>query len=135
MKLKIVLILLINLTVSVLAQQKETEKFVMKPALIVIDVQNAYMKYTDDFDKKFGPEMINAAIYEFRKNGFPVYRVYHSDPQWGPPEESEDFAFDKSITVKDTDKKIIKHYASAFKKTELDKILKEDGRNTLSFAD
>ena len=76
-------------------------------------------------------EMINYYIELFRANGFPVIRVYHTDPQRGPKPGSEEFEFPKTVAVKPDDPKIIKNYASAFKKTELDKLLKAKGCNTL----
>ena len=112
----------------------ETEKAApkrMKPALVVMDIQNEFMQYMADEDKKFAPEVINAAIMRFRENGFPVIRVYHTDPKWGPKPDSPEFQFPETIMVKADDPKVIKNYGSAFKKTDLDKILKEKGCNTV----
>ncbi|MCU0645763.1 MAG: isochorismatase family protein, partial [bacterium] len=78
----------------------------VKPALLVIDIQNEYLKYMSEYDKKWGMEIINGAIYMFRQHNLPIIRVYHTDP-------------------------VIKNFGSAFQKTELDKILKEKGCNTL----
>jgi len=103
----------------------------VKPALLVIDVQNAYLPFMDEKDKKLGLEMINYFIALFRANGFPVIRVYHTDLKAGPPPGSEEFAFDKSVAVRDDDPKVIKNYGNGFKKTELDKLLKEKGCNTV----
>ncbi|MEW6367382.1 MAG: isochorismatase family protein [Acidobacteriota bacterium] len=103
----------------------------MKPALLVIDVQNAYLPYMDDEDKRFSTEIINGAIAHFRENGFPVIRVYNTDPKWGPKPDSTEFQFPESILVKADDPKVVKNYASAFKQTDLDKILKEKGCNTV----
>jgi len=103
----------------------------MRPALIVMDVQNAYLPYMDEKDKKIGMEHINWAIALFRDNGFPVIRVYNTDPQQGPAPGSEAFEFPKSVAIKDDDPKVVKNYGSAFKKTDLDKILREKGVNTV----
>jgi nicotinamidase-related amidase len=103
----------------------------MKPALLVIDIQNAFLPKMSEQDKKLGMEMITYYIELFRKNGFPIIRVYHTNPQSGPKPDSEAFAFPKSVPVRDDDPKIIKNYSNAFNKTNLDKLLKEKGCNTL----
>ena len=103
----------------------------MKPALLVIDIQNAYLPRMDEKDKKLAMELINYYIELFRANGFPVIRVYHSHPKMGPKPGSEEFQFPKTIAVRDDDPQVIKNYGNAFKKTELDKMLKDKGCNTL----
>lgn len=103
----------------------------IKPALLVIDIQNAYLPYMDEKDKKMGMEMINYFIALFRAGGFPVIRVYHTDLKSGPKPDSEPFEFPKTVTILPEDAKIIKNFPSAFKKTDLDKMLKEKGCNTL----
>jgi nicotinamidase-related amidase len=103
----------------------------MKPALLVIDIQNAFLPSMSEQDKKLGMEMITYYIELFRKNGFPIIRVYHTDPRSGPKPDSEAFEFPKSVPVKADDPRIIKNYSNAFNKTNLDKLLKEKGCNTL----
>jgi nicotinamidase-related amidase len=103
----------------------------IKPALLVIDIQNAFLPKMSEQDRKLGMEMITYYIELFRKNGFPIIRVYHTDPRSGPKTDSEAFEFPKSVPVKADDPKIIKNYSNAFNKTNLDKLLKEKGCNTL----
>jgi nicotinamidase-related amidase len=104
---------------------------VTKPALIVIDIQNEFLPYMAEDGKKLIMEMINGAIWAFRQHNLPVIRVYHTDPGWGPKPGTESFEFPKSINIKDDDPKVIKNFPSAFQKTDLEKILKEKGCNTL----
>jgi len=128
------LMLVILMTNFILAnpqQVEEKEQKRMKPVLLVIDIQNKYIPYMSEEDRKFGLEMINYAIMLFRQNGFPIIRVYHTDPEWGPKPDTEDFEFPKTVAIKDEDAKIIKNYASAFKNTELEKLIREQGHNTL----
>jgi nicotinamidase-related amidase len=106
-----------------------TEK--LKPALLVIDIQNAFLPFMSDEDKGIGMYMINAAIQLFRENGFPVIRVYHTDPKEGPPPGKEAFEFPDTVRIKPDDPKIIKNYPNAFKKTELEKWMREKGYNTV----
>jgi nicotinamidase-related amidase len=103
----------------------------MKPVLLVIDVQNDFLPMMADADRKTAPMTINAAIWYFRQRGFPVIRVYHTDPQWGPAIDSEGFQFAPDIAVRDEDVRVIKNFPSAFKKTDLAKILDEKGCNTV----
>jgi len=103
----------------------------MKPALLVIDIQNEYLPYMSEEDKNFALQMINAAISLFRENNLPIIRVYHTDPQYGPKPDSKAFEFPSSINIKDDDPKIIKNYPSAFKKTDLENVLRDMECNTL----
>jgi nicotinamidase-related amidase len=123
------LVLLAVPTVAATAAEKTPHR--MKPALVVMDVQNAYLPYMDEKDTKVGLEQINYVIALFRDNGFPVIRVYHTDPGEGPAPGTEPFAFPKSVAVTDSDPMIVKNYANAFKKTELDKLLREKGVDTV----
>jgi nicotinamidase-related amidase len=116
----------ISLTTFLFSQKGET-----KPALVVIDIQNEFLKYMSEDDKKFALETINGAILLFRQHNLPVIRVYHTDLSWGPKPGAESFEYPKSILIKDDDPKIIKNYPSAFQKTILDKLLKDKGINTL----
>jgi len=110
---------------------QEPEKKELKPALLVIDVQNKYMDYMSDKDLKLAPEFINAAIWLFRQHDRPVIRVYHTDPNWGPEPGSKDFAFPEDIQVEESDPKVIKNFPSAFTKTNLDSLLTALECNTL----
>lgn len=129
--LLILLLLVISLEWIYAADAIKAAAVRMKPALLVIDIQNAYLPYMDDKDKKMGMEMVNYFIALFRANGFPVLRVYHTDLKNGPKPDSEPFEFPKTVAVLDEDAKIIKNHGNAFKKTELDKVLKAKGCNTV----
>jgi nicotinamidase-related amidase len=133
MKKLIFLLLLVTVPFPLLSQDKKVETEVkpeMKPALVVIDIQNEFLKHMSS-DKDNALEMINWAIWVARQYNIPVIRVYHTDPNWGPKPGSEEFEFPKSIKINDDDPKVIKNYPDGFKKTDLEKILKEKGCNTL----
>ncbi|UCG92638.1 MAG: isochorismatase family protein [candidate division WOR-3 bacterium] len=110
---------------------EKPEKKQMKPALLVIDIQNRYLPRMSEGDKDLALNLINGSIWLFRQHGLPIIRVYHTDPEWGPQPDEEDFQFPSSIIIKDDDTKVVKNYPSAFKKTELEKILREKDINTL----
>jgi nicotinamidase-related amidase len=110
----------------------ETQKLAaLKPALVVIDIQNAFIPMMSEADVKAGLPAINEYINLFRGNGLPVIRVYHSDPAYGPKPGTKEFEFPETTTIKPDDPMIVKTYGNAFNKTDLDKILKEKGINTL----
>jgi len=133
MKKLFTLFLLLFVFGAAIAQEKADavkEQSPMKPALLVIDTQNAFLKYMSE-EKGTTLEMINWAIWLARKNNIPVIRVYHTDPEWGPKPGTEEFEYEKSLQVKEDDPKVIKNFPSSFKKTKLDEILKEKVCNTL----
>jgi len=133
MKKTICLLIIALLGQNTFAQsdiQKEAKK-TFAPALLVIDVQNEYMTWMSKSDQELAIEMMNWAIWVFRQNNLPVIRIYHTDPKWGPPEDSPSFEFHDSLKIMDSDPKFIKNYPSAFTKTELDNYLKENEIKTL----
>ncbi len=103
----------------------------MKPALLVIDVQNQFLPYMSDTDRKLALFVINLVIDLFRERGLSVYRIYHTDPARGPAPDSEAFAYDPSIKIASQDQQIIKNHPNAFKGTQLEKQLREAGRDTV----
>jgi len=118
----------------VLAQENEgdqPEKTPMKPALLLIDVQNQFMPMMSEKDRKDAPEYINWYMLLFRYYKLPVIRVYHSDPKWGPAPGSEGFAFDTVFKIEESDPMVIKTYGNSFTKTNLDSLLQAKGINTL----
>ena len=129
--MKKLIYLTVILVLPCLTVNSQTEKKEMKPALIVIDVQQAFLPYMSKTDQDMAIEMMNWAIGEFRKFDLPVIRVYHQSDEWGVKPGIPEFEFPSSIQIKETDPQIIKTYPSAFTKTELDKLLKEKEINTL----
>jgi nicotinamidase-related amidase len=110
---------------------QERAKEELRPALIVMDVQNKWMPMMAEEDRLSAPDKINELIALFREYDYPVIRVYHCDPKHGPEPDTEPFEFPASINVTDEDRKIIKSYPSAFTKTDLEKDLRAGGNNTI----
>jgi nicotinamidase-related amidase len=127
----LILLLMISLAWVYAAEKGKAAPATPRPALLVIDIQNAYLPRMDEQDTKTAMEMINYFIALFRAHGFPVIRVYHSDLKQGPKPDSEPFAFPASVAIQNDDPMIIKNYPSAFKKTDLDKLLHGQGCDTL----
>jgi nicotinamidase-related amidase len=132
-KVTIVLVaLLIFVSANLFSQnQKEQNKARIKPALLVIDIQQAYLKMVPEREKEVGLYVINHLIELFRSHGYPIIRVYHHDKENGPLPGMEQFEFPSSVLIKPEDPRVIKTYGNGFTKTDLDKIIKEKGSNTL----
>jgi nicotinamidase-related amidase len=126
-----VLFMVLNAVSPAQEKPQQTAGESIKPALLVIDTQNQYLPAMDESEKKYALPVINGALWFFRQHNLPIIRVYHSDLRWGPEEGSEGFNYPKEINIQERDIYIHKHYPSAFTKTDLDKILKEKGVNTL----
>jgi nicotinamidase-related amidase len=102
-----------------------------KPALVVMDIQNAFMPYMDGEETEGALPMINATIDLFRKRGLPVIRVYHTEPGHGPEPGTVGFEFPETVRIQDSDPVVVKNHPSAFTQTELDRILREQGVDTV----
>jgi nicotinamidase-related amidase len=112
-------------------EQKEQTKFQIKPVLLVIDIQNVYLASIPERDKEVGLYYINAYIELFRSYGYPIIRVYHYSKEFGPQQGTEQFEFPTSVLIKPDDPKVIKTYPDGFNKTDLDKVIRETGSNTV----
>jgi len=109
---------------------KHVEK-VIKPALLIIDVQNRYLATIPERDKEVAIFFINLMIKLFRKYNFPIIRIYHQDNENGSVPDTEEFEYPASILIKPEDIRIIKTYSDGFNKTNLNKVLADTGTNTL----
>jgi nicotinamidase-related amidase len=112
-------------------ESKEQTKAQIKPALLIIDIQNVYLSMIPEREKEVAIYFINGLIELFRSNGFPIVRIYHLDREYGPKPDSEQFEYPNSVLIRDEDAKVIKTYGNGFNKTDLDRILREKGSNTL----
>ena len=132
MRTLLIFIAVLALSVSALINAEEkVEKKEIKPVLVVMDVQNKWMPMMAEEDRASSPEMINKSIALFREFDLPVIRVYHSDPKHGPEPGTEDFEFPASVATTDDDPRVVKAHASAFTNTDLEKMLRKKGHNTV----
>jgi len=128
----IAIILLMIVSGKSFSQETKTQTIgQIKPALLVIDIQNVYLSMVPEMEKGIALYYINSLIELFRSNGYPVIRIYHFDKESGPKPGSEQFEYPGTVLIKDEDPKVIKTYGNGFTKTDLDKILSEKGSNTL----
>ena len=105
----------------------------MKPALLVIDIQNAWLDASKELrrsvDRRVGT--INKSIALFRRKNLPVIVIYHTDRKRGPKPGTKKFEFSPAIDVRGTDIKVIKNYPNAFNKTDLVEVLRKGGCDTV----
>lgn len=125
------IILFVIISGNSFSQVQKEQKIQIKPALLVIDIQNAYLKGMAQRDKEVAMLNINYYIQLFRNLGYPVIRIYHYSKQYGPEQGTDQFEFPTSVLIKPDDSKVIKTYPDGFNKTDLDQILKEKGVNTV----
>jgi nicotinamidase-related amidase len=103
----------------------------IRPALLIIDVQNRYLSFISQRDKELAFFFINHLIELFRKHDAPIIRIYQTDNEDDPALYTDAFEYPDSIKIVPEDTKIVKNYSDSFNKTNLDSILKEKGINTL----
>jgi nicotinamidase-related amidase len=103
----------------------------IKPALLLIDVQNKYMEMVPSSDKELAVLFINLLIKLFREHDLPIIRIYNYNKENGPRPDTEEFEYPASILINLEDVQIIKTYSDSFNKTNLNKVLSENGRNTV----
>ncbi len=125
------LAILVMSTGMIAADEDESSAPKGKPALVVMDIQNAYLPMMDDEGKERALIYVNYAITKFRERGLPIIVVYHTDPARGPEPGTEAFEFPEEIKITDDDIKVVKNFPSAFVKTELEEILRREGCDTV----
>jgi nicotinamidase-related amidase len=131
--MKKIIFIIVSLTMlsasTTFSQDKKPER--MHPALLVIDIQQQFLPMMDAQDTAIPMYAINAYIDLFRKNGFPIIGIYHSDKDYGPFPGTPEFEFPKKINILPGDPKVIKTYGDGFNKTDLEKVLHDKGVNTV----
>jgi nicotinamidase-related amidase len=103
----------------------------IKPALLIIDVQNKYIPIIPQRERELAFFFINLLIELFRKNGFPIICIYQHNAENGPRLNTEEFEYPDIVKIKNEDTRIIKTYSDSFNKTNLNEVLREKGCNTL----
>ena len=78
------IILFVIISGNLFSQEQKEQKTQIKPALLVIDIQNAYLSGMAQREKDIAMVNINYYIQLFRSHGYPVIRIYHYSKQFGP---------------------------------------------------
>jgi len=88
----------------------------MKPALLVVDIQEAFFSEDDvtTASLRRAVEYANAAMPLFREKGLPVVCVVHEDPGEGLVPGSDGFEPPETLRFEPGDLRIVKRTGSAF---------------------
>ncbi|MDD4645078.1 MAG: cysteine hydrolase [Bacteroidales bacterium] len=131
-KITVILVLLFVICSGQSFSQAQKESVApVKPALLVIDIQNQFLPMIPERDRTMGLAYINNYIDIFRSHGCPIIRIYHEGKEFGPKQGTDQFEFPTTVKILPDDPKVIKNYPDGFNKTDLDKVLRENGCNTL----
>lgn len=105
----------------------------MKPALLVIDVQNDFFNITQACTDslKSAIDYINEAIALFRKKNLPIIVVQHKSTERKLVPGQPGFDVHKSVKLKPEDMRIVKTYGNSFTRTGLAEKLRALGVDTL----
>jgi len=105
----------------------------MKPALLVIDVQNQFFKINQACadSLKSAVEYINAATALFRKKELPIFVIQHKSEEENLVPGTPSFDVPESLKIEPQDTRIIKTYGNSFTRTGLAEKLKELGVDTV----
>ncbi|UCE92396.1 MAG: cysteine hydrolase [Methanobacteriota archaeon] len=105
----------------------------MRPALLVIDIQNAWLndsaELRESVDRRL--DVMNAAIRWFRERKYPIVAVYHESSDGKVTPGTDAFEFTSAVEIEKKDFRITKHYANSFNKTGLDMTLRRMGCETV----
>lgn len=105
----------------------------MKPALLVIDVQNEFFNLnqacSDSLKTAIG--YINGAIGLFRKKDLPIVAIQHKSEEEGLVPGKSGFDIPQSVKLEPQDILIVKTYGNSFTKTGLAEKLRELGVDTV----
>lgn len=105
----------------------------MKPALMVIDIQNDFYSISPVCAQSLEDaiENINPVIEFFRQKGFPVICVQHMDPEDQLVPGEAGFDIPETLNIIPSDIRIHKTYGNSFNKTPLAGKLAEMGVDTV----
>lgn len=105
----------------------------MKPALLVIDVQNRFFKINQACADSLNSaiEYINVAITLFRRKNLPIFAIQHKSEEENLVPGTPDFEIPKSLKLEPQDTRIVKTYGNSFIKTGLAEKLRELGVDTV----
>ena len=105
----------------------------MKPALLVIDVQKEFFKFSPTTAQSLNDaiEYINAAIALFREKNLPVISVQHIDKEDELVPGTEGFDLPDELNILPSDLHIHKTYGNSFNQTPLADELRTLGIDTV----
>ncbi len=105
----------------------------MKPALIVIDVQNGWLEMSERLKQSVTERIgsMSEAISIFRKARAPIIFTYHSYAERGIVPGTKEFELIPGLTAVAEDVKVLKNHQNAFVKTALAHMIRDKGCDTV----
>lgn len=105
----------------------------LRLALLVLDAQNGWLGMSEGLKRSVDKHVGNMseAISIFRSAGAPIIFTYQSYGNRGIMQGTKEFELFPSIDVKATDVKVVKTYANAFNKTELERLVRDRACDTV----
>jgi len=105
----------------------------MKPALLIIDVQNRFFETSPTTAESLTDAIkhINKAIGLFREKELPIFCIQNVNPQDNLKPGEPGFDVPEAIELRPSDGRIHKMYQNAFNKTSLMEKLKEQDVDTV----
>ena len=105
----------------------------MKPALLVIDIQKEFFKFSSTTAQSLNEaiEYINAAVALFRKKDLPVICIQHISEEEKLVPGEEGFGLPEELAILPSDLHIHKTYGNSFNKTPLEGKLRDLGIDTV----
>jgi nicotinamidase-related amidase len=105
----------------------------MKPALLVIDVQKKFFKFSPTTAQSLNDaiEYINAVIALFREKHLPIICIQHMDEKERFVPGEEGFGLPEELDILPSDLRIHKTYGNSFNRTPLEDELRGLGVDTV----
>ncbi|WP_238653129.1 cysteine hydrolase family protein [Paenibacillus piscarius] len=101
----------------------------MKIGLLIIDLQEVHVSEVEQKEIDRACEYINYVAGLLRAKGHPVIHI--QDIEGMQPEEEGKFAIIPGVEIHETDLNVKKEYSNAFWKTDLEKLVREQGIDLL----
>ena len=108
-------------------------ELIMKPALLVIDIQNEFFNLNQAASDslKTAIECVNVAIDLFRKKNLPIVVIQHKSEEEGLVPGKAGFEVPKTVKLEPQDMQIVKTYGNSFTRTGLAEKLRKLGVDTV----
>ncbi len=103
----------------------------MKPALLIIDMQEAYHVGKAAASMDSAAEYIKEVLSYFRKSDLPVVWVHHEDRENGVVPGAPGFEMIESLKKLAKEYTIHKRYGNGFNRTDCAEILRQNGVDTV----
>lgn len=99
----------------------------------MVDVQTGWLEMSEGLKESVGKHIghMRGFVSLFRKAGAPIIFTYHSFPEKGIAQGSKEFDLFSNFTPEAQDGKVVKTRQNAFNNTELERLVREKGCDTV----